>query len=48
VIENIVKYGFVEVAGIGMWDKYDNYSLEWLKKTLAMNLFNNEEENESF
>jgi TRAP-type C4-dicarboxylate transport system substrate-binding protein len=26
------KYGFVEVAGIGMWDKYDNYSLEWLKK----------------
>ncbi len=26
------KYGFVEVAGKGMWDKYDDYSLEWLKK----------------
>jgi len=26
------KYGFVEVSAKGMWDKYDNYYLEWLKK----------------
>jgi TRAP-type C4-dicarboxylate transport system substrate-binding protein len=26
------KYGSIEVAAKGMWDKYDNYSLEWLKK----------------
>jgi TRAP-type C4-dicarboxylate transport system substrate-binding protein len=26
------KYGFVEVAAKGMWDKYDTYYLDWLKK----------------
>jgi len=25
------KYGFVEVAAKGMWDKYDKYYLDWLK-----------------
>lgn len=29
------KYGFVEVAAKGMWDKYDNYYLEWLKKNTS-------------
>ena len=26
------KYGFVEVAAKGMWDKYDDYYLDWIKK----------------
>lgn len=26
------KYGFVEVAAKGMWDKYDVYSRDWIKK----------------
>jgi TRAP-type C4-dicarboxylate transport system substrate-binding protein len=26
------KYGYIEVAAKGMWDKYDNYYLEWIKK----------------
>ena len=26
------KYGWIEVCAKGMWDKYDKYYLEWLKK----------------
>jgi len=26
------KYGFVEVAAKGMWDKYDDYYHDWIKK----------------
>ncbi len=26
------KYGYIEVSAKGMWDKYDNYYLEWIKK----------------
>lgn len=29
------KYGYIEVAAKGMWDKYDNYYLEWLKKNTS-------------
>ncbi|MFC1815398.1 TRAP transporter substrate-binding protein [Thermodesulfobacteriota bacterium] len=29
------KYGFVEVSAKGMWDKYDDYYLQWLKKNTS-------------
>jgi len=29
------KYGYVEVSSKGMWDKYDSYYLEWLKKNTS-------------
>lgn len=29
------KYGAVEVSSKGMWDKYDNYYFEWLKKNTS-------------
>ena len=29
------KYGSIEVSSKGMWDKYDRYYLEWLKKNTS-------------
>ncbi len=29
------KYGFIEVSSKGMWDKYDGYYLDWMKKNTS-------------
>jgi TRAP-type C4-dicarboxylate transport system substrate-binding protein len=39
-VQNVInkysgKYGFVDLSTKGMWDKYDDYYLDWLKKNTS-------------